>query len=91
MLSVRARCEACDLDLSAQDSGDGPVVFVILIVGAVAVGIALLVELAWSPPSWAHLIYQVPLVLGGSVLLLKPFKATLIALQFRHRGEEFEP
>lgn len=90
LLTVTGRCSVCDLDLSAQDSGDGPAVFVILIVGAVAVGIALWVELAYSPPTWVHLIYQIPLVLGLSILLLRPFKATLIAYQFRHKTPGFE-
>ena len=34
-LRVCPRCEACGQDLSRADSGDGPVVFIILIVGAV--------------------------------------------------------
>jgi len=29
LLEVRTRCAMCDLDLSAQDAGDGPAVFVI--------------------------------------------------------------
>ncbi len=62
----------------------------ILLIGALAVLAALLVEIVFAPPSWVHLIYQVPLVLGGSVGLLRPFKATLIALQFRHHGHDFE-
>ena len=36
-LSVRSRCSACGADLSAHDSGDGPVAFIILIVGAIVV------------------------------------------------------
>ncbi len=89
LLTVQATCPHCDLDLSAQDTGDGAAVFAILIVGAVAVAAALVVELTWSPPSWLHLVYQIPLVLGGSIVLLRPLKATLIALQFRHRGDDF--
>ena len=34
-LTVSKRCEACGFDLSAADSGDGPAVFIILIVGAI--------------------------------------------------------
>jgi uncharacterized protein (DUF983 family) len=47
-LEVADRCAVCDLDLSSQDSGDGPAVFIILIVGFVVVGLALLPPLkAW--------------------------------------------
>ncbi|MBM3489073.1 MAG: DUF983 domain-containing protein [Alphaproteobacteria bacterium] len=90
LLSVAAVCAVCGLDLSAQDSGDGPAVFVILLVGAVAVLLAIVVELAFAPAVWVHLVYQVPVILGLSVLLLRPFKALLIALQYRHRTAGFE-
>lgn len=90
LLAVRPVCESCGLDLSAQDSGDGPAVFVILIVGFAAVLLSVLVESAFEPPTWVHLVYQIPFVLGLSVLLLRPLKATLIALQFRHKTAGFE-
>ena len=90
LLRVRAKCAVCDLDLAAQDAGDGPAVFVILIVGAIAVAAVLLVEIAFRPPLWMHLLYQIPLVLGLSLLLLRPLKATLIALEYRHRSAGFE-
>ena len=35
LLTVVDRCAVCGLDLSPHDSGDGPAVFVILILGAV--------------------------------------------------------
>ena len=90
LLTVRPVCDACGLDLSAQDSGDGPAVFVILFVGFAAVLLAVLVELAFAPATWVHLLYQIPFVLGLSILLLRPLKATLIALQYRHRTAGFE-
>ena len=52
LLSVRSACEICGLDLSAQDAGDGPAVFVILFLGFVVVGLAALVEIKFSPPIW---------------------------------------
>ncbi|NQV59156.1 MAG: DUF983 domain-containing protein [Alphaproteobacteria bacterium] len=84
LLDVAAACGSCGLDLSAHDSGDGPAVFVILIVGGLAVALAFTVEMAFTPPIWVHLIYQIPFVLGASILFLRPLKATLIALQYRH-------
>jgi uncharacterized protein (DUF983 family) len=63
---------------------------VILFVGFAAVLLAILVELAFAPATWVHLVYQIPFVLGLSILLLRPLKATLIALQYRHRTAGFE-
>ena len=36
-LALRERCEICGLDFAAADTGDGPAVFLILIVGAIVV------------------------------------------------------
>jgi len=83
-LTVRPACPACGLDLSAEDAGDGPAVFLILILGAIAVGIAAWLEIEFSPPIWVHLLVLIPVVLGGAIGLLRPLKAGVIALQYRH-------
>ncbi len=84
LLTVVPRCPECGLDISAQDAGDGPAVFVILILGAVVVLLAALVEIKFEPPIWVHIVLWLPMTLGGAVLLLRPLKAGLIALQYRH-------
>lgn len=88
LLTVADRCSHCDLDLSAQDSGDGPAVFVIFIIGPIVVALAFWVEMAFEPPMWVHLVLWVPTILAGSIALLRPFKATLVALQYRHKSGE---
>jgi len=87
-LTVTERCEACGLDLSAEDSGDGPAVLIILVLGFVVVGLSLVVEVKFEPPLWLHALLWPPLILGGALLLLRPFKATMIALQWRHKTHE---
>jgi uncharacterized protein (DUF983 family) len=84
LLTIVPRCAACDLDISAQDAGDGPAVFVILILGAIVVLLAALVEINFAPPIWVHIVLWFPLTLAGAILLLRPLKAGLIALQYRH-------
>ena len=84
LLGVRPRCSKCGLDLAAEDAGDGPAVFVVLILGAIVVLLALIVESAYSPPPWVHAVLWIPFVIGGAILLLRPLKAALIALQYRH-------
>lgn len=88
MLAVRERCGTCGLDLKAQDAGDGPAVFVILILGFLTVGLALLLEAKLEPPMWVHLAIWPAFILVLAVLLLRWIKATLIALQYRYRTSE---
>ena len=85
MLDVREACVHCGLDLRAHDAGDGPAVFVILLLGALVVAAALVVEAKFSPPLWIHAVLWPIFILGGAIAMLRPLKATLIALQFRHR------
>jgi uncharacterized protein (DUF983 family) len=84
LLTVRPACPACGLDFSAEDAGDGPQVFVILFLGLIVVGLAAWVEIKFAPPIWVHLLLWTPLILAGAIAMLRPLKAGLIALQYRH-------
>jgi len=87
-LQVAKECDRCGLDLSEQDSGDGAVAFVTLILGFVAVGLALWIEFSFEPPLWVHAVLWPPIILGGTIAMLRPLKAFLIAQQYRHRRHE---
>jgi len=87
-LDVRDRCPACGFDLGRADSGDGPAVFVIFVVGFIVVGLALWTEVRFSPPYWLHVVLWLPLTVALTFGLLRPFKATLIALQFKHKATQ---
>ena len=87
-LKVAPACEACGLDLSRADSGDGPAVFVILIAGFIVVAAALIVEIKYQPPYWVHAALWIPLVLALTLWPLRALKALLIALQFHHKAAE---
>src|SRR4051812_20538253 len=56
VLAVRETCPACGLDLRAHDSGDGPAMAGIFIVGALAVIAALMVDVKYQPPLWVHAV-----------------------------------
>jgi uncharacterized protein (DUF983 family) len=87
-LGLQESCAACGLDYSKADSGDGPAVFVMLLLGALIVFLALMVEIAYQPPLWAHALIWPPLILGGSIAMLRPMKATMIALQYHHKASD---
>lgn len=86
-LKVASRCDACGLDLTRADSGDGPAVFVMFLVGFIVVPVAFVLY-ALNVPHWLNLTITLPMVVALTLALLPPFKATLIALQFHHRAEE---
>lgn len=87
-LAVASRCSDCGLDLRKADSGDGPAVFLILVLGSLLVPSALLLEVSTSPPPWVHGLVWPFAVTLAALLLLRPFKATLIALQYTHRASD---
>jgi uncharacterized protein (DUF983 family) len=83
-LNMRKECEACGLDYSFADAGDGPAIFVILIAGFLVVGAALLVEVVYQPPFWLHAVLWGPLILIVTLGPLRLLKGLLIALQYHH-------
>lgn len=87
-LKVAPRCINCGLDYDFADSGDGPAVFVILLIGFVIVGLALWLEVNVGPPLWVHFVLWTPLIVILSLVALRLSKGLLIALQFRHKAEE---
>lgn len=87
-LTIEKRCDNCGLDYGFVDSGDGPAIFVIFVVGFVVIGLAVVTEAIFHPAPYVHLMLWIPATLILSIALLRPFKATLIALQYHHRAEE---
>jgi uncharacterized protein (DUF983 family) len=87
-LDLAPKCTGCGLDYGFADAGDGPAVFVILIVGFIVVGIALVVSLNTALPYWVMLAIFLPLTLALCLGLLRPLKGLLIALQFKHKARE---
>lgn len=85
---MRPACQVCGLDYSKVDTGDGPAVFIILIAGFLIVGLALIVEVTYQPPYWVHAAIFLPLGLLLPAALLRPFKATLVALQYHNSARE---
>jgi uncharacterized protein (DUF983 family) len=82
-------CDVCGLELRAADSGDGPAVFVMFIVLALAVPFVFALWVWFDLPAWLLMLLASILILGGSLGLLRPAKGILIALQYRHLPQAF--
>jgi uncharacterized protein (DUF983 family) len=91
VLDIRETCDACGLDLRAHDAGDGPAVAGIFVIGALTVGMALWVDVRFTPPLWVHAVLWPAIVLPLSVITMRVAKAALAALQWRHRRDSAAP
>jgi len=89
-MDILPNCPACGLSLGAQDSGDGPVFFALVIVGFLIVGIAALVEIKYAPPYWLQAVIYVPLTVIASIVCMRFFKAWLIAIQYKYNPDNFK-
>lgn len=86
LLTIRPACNACGLNFRACDAGDGAASGLILVLGAVIVGLVFWVEFRFHPSPWVHAVLwplvTIPLAIG----LIRPLKAALIAQHYRHRA-----
>jgi len=88
VLEMRPACSACGLDYRFIDTGDGPAVFAIFILGFLICGLALYVEFTYEPAVWVHaLLWGIgtPLI---ALAILRFLKSILIGLQYRNKAEE---
>lgn len=83
-LKVAPSCTECGLDLSGENAGDGAVPFIILVIGAIGVGLGAFLELKFSPSIWVLIAIVFPVVIGGTLVTMQPVKGILIALQYKN-------
>src|SRR6185295_11555603 len=87
-LRFRDTCEVCGANFKAADAGDGPAVFVILIVGAIVAPLLLVLQVGLDLPDEVALGITFAATIGLCLLFLPPFKAILFALQWKHKARE---
>lgn len=88
LINLPEACEHCGLNYRFIDTGDGPAVFGIFILGFLGLGGALIATLKYDVPEWITLpavILILPVVALG---LLRILKGVLIALQYKYSAEE---
>ena len=86
-MNFAPKCPNCGLDFDSFNVGDGPAAFLIFIVGTIVVVSALVVDGAYAPPWWVHLVW-LPVGLYLTVGGLRLGKGWLIAQEYRHRAAE---
>jgi uncharacterized protein (DUF983 family) len=87
-LRLSDKCEKCGADFRIADAGDGPAVFVMFIVGAMVVPLAFVLEFGFRMAPLLVVAITAVLAVGLSLLLLRPMKALLFALQWKYKAAE---
>lgn len=87
-LKIRDRCRACGADFKSADAGDGPAVFVILVVGAIVAPLLIILQVVLDLPDALAIGITMVAAIALCLALLPPFKATLFALQWKHKARE---
>ena len=87
-LLLRDRCPSCQLDYTFIDTGDGPAVFAILILGFLVLGMALIAEFRFGASVWFHVAAWGLLTPLLALLILRGLKGLLIGLQYRNKAEQ---
>lgn len=88
LLEPAKECSECSLDYGFIDSGDGPAVFVILIIGFLITGMAMLLQSVANPPIWVHMLIWIPVLTAASIWSLRLAKGIMIALQYQTSARE---
>ncbi len=82
------RCRVCGLDFARYNVGDGGAAFLILIITALVIGLAMIVQVTLSPPFWVQALIWIPattvLTIGGT----RVAKAALLVSEHRRDARE---
>ena len=84
-LQLAPACEACGLSYAGSDTADGPAFFVMMPLSIITAVLALLFEVYAQPPLWQHVVIWPAFIAVSIGLLLRPAKATIVAMQYRYR------
>lgn len=87
-LTITDRCPNCALDYRFAAPDDGPAFFSLCIIALPLIAIVVWIQVAFDPPAWVHFVTSLPLMVGGTVLPLRPIKGWLIASQYVNRAQE---
>lgn len=89
-IRIAPACRVCGLSFEGNDTGDGPTFFIVLPLSLLTAGLALVIDLAYSPPIWVHAVLWPAFIALMVGLSLRPVKAIMVALQYRYRDVEHD-
>ncbi len=90
-LKVADTCDQCGTELFHQRADDAPPYIVITIVGHIAVGALLHMELTHALHPLVYLWTMIPLIIIASLVLLPITKGAIVGLQWARYMHGFDP
>jgi len=87
-IAFAPKCRLCGLDFTGFNVGDGPAAPLTLVIGAVVVTGAAILQLTVEPPLWVQLAIWIPVTTAAVVFALRVAKAALLAMEYRHAARE---
>ena len=82
------RCSQCGLDYSSFNVGDGPAALLTMVIGALVIVLAMIVDVAFNPPFWVQAVIWVPFTVVATFWSLRMAKAALLAAEYRNKAGE---
>jgi len=82
------KCPACGLDFSSFNVGDGPAALLTLVLGAIVVAGAAILQITLEPPFWLQLLIWIPVTAAAVIWSLRITKGGLLALEYRNAARE---
>ena len=79
------KCAACSEKLDDLRADDAPPYFTIFIVGHIIVPLILILERAYMPPIWVHMVLWLPLTTLLSLAFLRPIKGAVVGVLWAQR------
>lgn len=82
------KCRNCGLDYVGFNVGDGPAALLTLVIGALVIVLAIMVDIAFRPPFWVQALIWVPFTAILTFWSLRAAKAALLAAEYRNKAGE---
>lgn len=88
MLSYAESCVACGADFQDEDTGDGPAIFVIFIVGIFIVPMAIAFDMLFNPPFIVTFLIWGSIITGVSLWLLRLLRGVMFNIAWQRNARE---
>ncbi|MEM9704749.1 MAG: DUF983 domain-containing protein [Pseudomonadota bacterium] len=88
-IKTNTTCDVCSLDISGHRADDGPPYLTILLVGHIAIPLAVAMKQFLDPPLSFQFLFWTPVIILMTAFLLPRMKGALIGLQWAHEMHGF--